>query len=327
MDIASHFSRFLARIRPSSAQRETAEWQSAVLMQKLSERAAAHGQFHLEKIFLAGSAAKHTNLIRSGKGTFDVDLGVYFRRHGQKDEQLRKLLAFTRACLRESYPANKPDQDFHVGKNAVNVFSRSSGLCIDVVPIIRDDSLKQENSGWIPRQDEWRLTSITAHVRFIHKRTERSNQIPGPVRFNDLVRLVKWWNRRLPENIKQCSYFCELITAAALEQSGVTGDWQSSLDAIFGFLVRHAFAQPIVFSDYYDARAVRYPHDPVVVLDAVNPENNVAHHWNKEIKQTYLTYIRQTYDCIQQARACERARREQAALDTWCKVFGDMFGA
>jgi hypothetical protein len=208
---------------------------------------------------------------------------------------LSNLLPYTHARLREIYPAEKPAQDFHVGKNAVNVTFRKSGLKIDVVPIIRDETLKHKNSGWIPCQDEWRLISITAHVHFVHTRTARSNQIPGPVTSNDLVRLMKWWNRRFPESLRQCSYFCELITAAALEKSGVTGDWQSSLCQIFAFLAHHAFAQPILFSDYYDAKSVKLSSDLVVVLDAVNADNNLARKWTQGIKRGLLTVAKKLY--------------------------------
>jgi hypothetical protein len=192
-----------------------AEQQAAFLKRQLSERIAADGRFHLERSFLSGSAAKHTNLVRTDKNSFDIDLGVYYHRQGQKDEQLSKLLPYMQACLREIYPPGKLQQDFHVGKNAVNIIFHTSGLNIDVVPIIRDRSLRRKNSGYIPRQDEWRLTSITAHVHFVHTRTAHYKQRGSPVKFNHFVRLIKWWNRRLPNSLKQCSYFCELITATA----------------------------------------------------------------------------------------------------------------
>lgn len=219
--ISSRFDRFIANICPSQERLQKVDQTVAVLRKRLTERIAADKRYHLEKIFRAGSSAKHTNLIQTGEGTFDIDLGVYYRAQGQTDEQLDRLLSYTHARLREIYHG-KPQEDFHIGKNAVNVFFRTSKLKVDVVPIIRDGSLKCENSRWIPREDERRLTSITAHIDFVHRRTARSNQVPGPVKFNHLVRLMKWWNKRLPEHIRQCSYFCELITAAALAKQGVT---------------------------------------------------------------------------------------------------------
>lgn len=324
--ISSRFDRFIAHIRPSWAQLEEADRQVAFLRKGLTERVAADNRFHLEKIFRAGSSAKHTNIIRTGEGTFDIDLGVYYRAQGKTEEQLDKLLPYTHARLREIYPG-KLQKDFHVGKNAVNITFRTSKLKVDVVPIIRDGSLKRKNSGWIPRQDEWRLTSITAHIGFVHRRTACSKRLPGSVKFNHLVRLMKWWNRRLPEHVRQCScsYFCELITAAALAEKGVTDTWQSSLSQIFTFLSHHAFSRPIIFNDYYDAKSIKYPNDLVVVLDAVNPDNNVAKKWNREIKRDYLNALRETCDVIKLAQDYERAGHEDAAIEMWCQIFGNDF--
>jgi tRNA nucleotidyltransferase (CCA-adding enzyme) len=137
--ISSRFDRFIAHIRPSREQLEEADKQVAYLRKRLTESIAADKQFHLEKIFRAGSAAKHTDLARTGKDTFDIDLGVYYRAQGRTEEQLSKLLPYTQARLREIYP-EKPVQDFHVGKNAVNVTFRKSGLQVDVVPIVRNNS-------------------------------------------------------------------------------------------------------------------------------------------------------------------------------------------
>ena len=325
MDISSRFDRFIAHIRPSRMQLEEADRQVAFLRERLTERIAADKQFHMEKIYRAGSAAKHTDLARTGEDTFDIDLGVYFRAQGSTREQLSRLLPYTHARLREIYPVDKPAQDFHVGKNAVNVTFRTSKLQVDVVPIVRDHSLKRRNSGLIPRQDEWRLTSITAHIHFVHSRTACSKLVPGPVKFNHLVRLMKWWNRRLPESLRQCSYFCELITAAALEERGVTDKWQSSLLQIFTFLSQHAFSQPIVFNNYYDAKSIKLPGDLVIVLDAVNPGNNVASKWTKETRQGYLKYLKQTCDLIKQAQDYEQRGYEEATLETWCQILGDDF--
>ena len=84
-------------------------------------------------------------------------------------------------------------------------------------------------------------------------------------------------------------------------------------------------SQPIVFNDYYDAKSVKRSDDPVVILDAVNPGNNVASKWTKGIKQGYLKSLRQTRDHIKQAQHDERTGHEEAALESWCQVFGDDF--
>jgi hypothetical protein len=60
--ISSRFDRFIAHIRPSRVQLEEADHKVAYLRERLTERIAADKQFHLEKIFRAGSVAKHTDL-------------------------------------------------------------------------------------------------------------------------------------------------------------------------------------------------------------------------------------------------------------------------
>ena len=170
-------------------------------------------------------------------------------------------------------------------KSAVRVkFRGGIKLNVDVAPIIRDDSLGIENGGWIPRSGGWRLTSVTCHNEFVRSRTARSRQQPGPVKFNRLVRLVKWWNN-LQDEMAQPSYFCDLITAAALEEGSVTDEWQSSLRKVFTFLRKHQFLEPIVFSDYCDASKIKLPTDHIIVMDSVNPKNNVTRDWTETTRQ------------------------------------------
>ena len=88
---------------------------------------------------------------------------------------------------------------------------------------------------------------------------------------------------------------------------------------------QHAFASPIIFSDYYDAKSVSYPKDLVVVLDAVNPENNVARKWDAAIKRGFLEQVGATYKAIKQAQKAEQRGNEEETLDAWCEVFGDDF--
>jgi hypothetical protein len=323
IDISSCFSLFIKRIRPTRKQLEEADRETATLKKRLTKYIAADQRYHLEKIFRAGSSVKHTDLVRRGEGTFDVDLGLYFRSQGYPEEDLNRLLPYIQGLLCKLYPEKV--QDIQKRKNAVRICFRTSKLAVDIVPIVRDPSpKKRKNSGYIPREDGPRRTSITAHIHFTHVRTARSKRVPGPVKYNHLVRLMKWWNRRLPDGLPQSSYFCELITAVALEKGGVTNEWQSSLAQIFGFLSQHAFKQPIVFGGNYDPRAIK-SNDLVVVLDAVNADNNITDKWTKEMKQGYLAAIRKTYKQIKQAQRYEQAGRQAEALDIWCQIFGEEF--
>lgn len=324
MSIKSRFELFTTRIRPTVEHIEEANRQTDYMIKQLKSMVAEDEHFILEKVLQAGSNAKHTSLRRTEENVFDVDLGAYYSGEGATRERLSTLLTFTRKRLRDIYPM-KSAWDFEVLKSAVRVkFHGGIKLNVDVTPIIRDNSLGIENGGWIPRSDAWRLTSVTCHNEFVRSRTARSKKRPGPVKFNRLVRLVKWWNNR-QDDLVQPSYFCDLITAAALEESGVTDEWQSSLRSIFTFLRKHQFLEPIVFSDYYDAHKIKLPADQVIVMDSVNPKNNVTRHWTEAVRQGYLERVQLAYDAMTAAWSWELDGDEEAAVDAWCEVFGEEF--
>ena len=243
---------------------------------------------------------------------------------GATKARLDKLVQFTHDQLRLIY-SRKEDNDFEKLKSAARVKFRSGiKLNVDVAPIICDDSLDVENGGWIPRPDGWRLTSVTAHNQFVRKRTGESNKVSGPVKFNRLVRMVKWWNN-LQGDLTQPSIFCELIAAKAFEECGVTGEWQTSLRHVFNCFRKHQFLDPIVFSDYYDATKVKLPGDKVVVMDSVNQENNVTGFWTEATRAGYMDRIHDAYDAMMEARSAELDEDEEAAVDAWCQVFGEAF--
>jgi len=293
------------------------------MVEKLKGKVAADGTFKLEKVLKAGSNAKFTSLRRTTENIFDVDLAAYYSGTGATTKDLNKLLDFTCERLREIYPS-KPKEDFEALKSAVRVKFRSGiKLNVDVAPIIQDDSLELENGGWLPRADGWRLTSVTCHNQFISRRTTKSNEVSGPVKFNRLVRLMKWWNNQ--QDIAQPSIFCDLITAAAFDAYGVTNEWQSSLRQVFSFLLKHQFLEPIIFDDYYDTRRLTFPSGQVVIMDSVNLENNIAKDWTKKIRLDYLARVQDTYDWMMEARSCELDNDEEGAVEMWCQVFGNKF--
>jgi hypothetical protein len=205
-------------------------------------------------------------------------------------------------------------------------FTSGIKLWVDVAPIIRADLPGIENAGWIPRPDRtWRLTSVTAHNQFVISRTQASKKVPGPVRFNRLVRLVKWWNNLLGDLV-QPSIFCELVTAAAVRDAGgVTAEWQTSLRQVFTFLRKHGLREPIVFDDNYNPRKVKMATGKVVVLDPVNPENNITSDWTERTRTEFLERVQDAYDATVSAWSAEADGDDDEAVDHWCEVFGDAF--
>lgn len=324
MTIKGRFDTFTANIRPTDGHIEEANRQTDWMVDRLHDKVSDDGTFTLEKVLKAGSNAKFTSLRKTDENRFDVDLGAYFSGAGATKDDLDKLLTFTRDRLVEIYP-RKDQKDFTVLKSAVRVeFKSGIKLWVDVTPIVKDESLKVANGGYIPRADGWRLTSVTAHNDFVAKRTAESKKVSGPVRFNRLVRLVKWWNN-LQGALTQPSIFCELVAAAAVRDAGVTGEWQSSLRQVFLFMRKHGFREPIVFPDNYDPAKVTLATGTVVVLDSVNPKNNVTYDWTTRTRDEFLDRVQEAYDAMMDARSAEQDGDEDEAVEHWCRVFGDAF--
>lgn len=325
MTIKGRFDRFTTAIRPTDDHIGEANRQTDFMVERLHDKVSADGTFTLEKVLKAGSNAKFTSLRKTAENRFDVDLGAYYSGAGATRAELDTLLAFTRDRLVDIYRTTKDEKDFTVMKSAVRVeFKSGIKLWVDVTPIVKDDSLGIANGGYIPRDDGWRLTSVTAHNDFVARRTADSKTVSGPVRFNRLVRLVKWWNNRQGDLV-QPSIFCELVAAAAVRDTGVTGEWQSSLRQVFLFMRKHGFGEPIVFADNYDPAKVTLATGTAVVLDSVNPKNNVAYAWTTATRDAFLDRVQEAYDAMMDARSCEQDGDEDEAVDHWCRVFGDDF--
>lgn len=326
MAIKTRFENFSKNIRPKQTYIDEATRQIDYMIEKLHDKVSADSSIKLKKVLKAGSNAKATSLRPEHK-PYDVDLGAYFVGEGVEKDQLNNLLEFTQQRLFEIYqPQRKPLEDFVIEKSAVRVKFRSNiKLNVDVAPIICDDQLEIENGGWIPRSDGWRLTSVTRHIKFVSDRTVLSRQVAGPVHFNRLVRMMKWWNALLPEDLIQPSIMVELLTADAFQTTGVTTEWKTSLIQIFRHMLHHDLRTPIVFDDCYDPKSLVLPKDPVVALDSVNPDNNVAHFWTEAKRQEYMGHVQDAYDALMDADSAEADGVEDEAVDAYCRVFGEAF--
>lgn len=325
MSIIARFDRFARKIRPTDEHIKEADRQTDYMIEQLKDKVSADGKFKIEKILKAGSNTKFTSLRRTEENVFDVDLAAYYSGEKARKDELGKLLDFTCEQLRKIY-LTKNKEDIQPLKSAVRVkFQSGIKLNVDVAPIIRDDSLGFDNGGWLPREDGWRLTSVTCHNEFISSRTAKSNEVIGTVKFNRLVRMVKWWNN-LQGDLIQPSMFCDLITASAFDVHGVTSQWQTSLRKIFHFLSQqHKFLEPIVFDDYQDTSQLSLSSNQVVVMDSVNLENNITKDWTEKTRLTYVERLRDTYNLMVYARSLELDGDEEGAVDVWCQIFGDAF--
>lgn len=280
----------------------------------LRDRLAAYvdenPEFALVKMLHSGSSAKGTALSNLN----DLDVAVYLRPETVSDHELSSVLEYVRNLLVKAYHQMDASQ-FVVGRHAVHVSFKTSGLDVDVVPVIPNG--KADDRGDIPNAEtgKWVETSIPLHLQFIRGRKKVHRFFP------ELVRLTKWW--RNEHDLKFKSFLIELIWAHILDRGLVdAGDLQDGLAGFFGYVVRSGLQEPIVFDDYYPASAVDLNGASVQVLDPVNPENNVAGRIDNWRRQAFTNSADEALDLVSAAAS---AHTKAAANEYYRRLFGVSF--
>jgi len=229
----------------------------------------------------SGSYAKRTGLRRhwNPKGGSpvegqDVDLPFVVSPSTKDGERLDELLGRFDRYAAASYPSTRRFRS----KSSVVLDFEASKLRYDLVPMLA--TTHQEFQILLRANGERRLTSVQRHVDFVRRRTQRSNEQSGRVKFNECVRLLKWWREfRVADDpiLKEVpTIVLELLAAKAFDGHGVYETYTQTLDVWFGCLADTVRSrQRVAFPDYEAP-------PPVVssglweVLDPVNPENNVV---------------------------------------------------
>ena len=67
----------------------------------------------------------------------------------------------------------------------------ASKLNYDLVPMLA--SAYADHQIILKKDGSRRLTSVAKHTEFIRRRTRESDALAGRVKFNECVRLLKWW--------------------------------------------------------------------------------------------------------------------------------------
>lgn len=225
------------------------------MIEQLHGRIDEEEGIEIVRVFIGGSNATHTTIRRTEDNEFDVDIHVYLKLGKEVDDE--NMRRFLRRQLIEIYP-NKDKEDFETTKSSVKVIFRSGiQLNIDVVPVIHD-STRSGFWGHIPRPNGEKLyTSVPEHIEWVRSKTAKSNP---PVKFNKVVRLMKWWKNY--NNLKSNSFVITILTGNSFKKQTFSSNWASSVTQVFNHF----------HSCWVDASGT----DPVQVKDPVNPENNAA---------------------------------------------------
>lgn len=228
-----------------------------------------------------GSFAKRTGLRRHLHGDAevegqDVDLPFVVSAKTKDDEGVDRLLDRFEGYAKASYPSTPRERT----KCSVKLSFTGTKLSYDVVPMLAT-SVADEQILW--REDgERRRTSVQKNIEFIAKRSNASNEIPGRVKVNECIRLMKWWREFRVANGQMLtevpSFVVELLAAKAYDTQSVADTYAGTLARWFAFLADLvAKRTPVVFKDFVSSPTV--PAGTWVVLDPVNASNNAVSKW------------------------------------------------
>lgn len=288
--------------------------QARRLRERLEGYIGEHPDFALKRIQLSGSLAKGTAL----RSLNDIDMAVYVS-GSDAPHDLRALLDYLAERLRKAFPNFTADQ-VKPQTYSVTVSFKGSGLDVDVVPVLyaglpdwRGNLISQDDGSFLE-------TSIPLHLEFAKKR-----KLKKPDDFAQVVRLVKFWARRMKqehEDFRFKSFMIEMILAKLCDDGTDFSDYPEALQSFFTYVAKSNMRERVVFEDYYKASTVGNLSDVVQIIDPINATNNVARLYTTQNADAIVNAALDAGDAIDAALA---APTKQLTLQYWQKVFGPSF--
>lgn len=288
--------------------------QARRLREKLEGYLGEHPDFTLKKMLLSGSLAKGTAL----RSLNDIDVACYIS-GANAPENVTALLDYLAERLRTAFPNFKPDQ-VKPQTYSVTVSFQSTGLDVDVVPILYNDD--PQWFGNLVSQDDGSFlkTSIPLHLEFIRKRKQAQDK-----HFAQVIRLAKSWARKMKserEGFRFKSFMIEMILSHLCDEGLDFSDYPEALQHFFTYIARTDMRERITFTDYYDSKAVGTFFEPVQIIDPVNAKNNVSHLYSKAQADMIVEAALDAGDAID---AALMAPTKQETVYYWQKIFGPSF--
>jgi hypothetical protein len=315
---------FVDWIATESAREDDIRKQVSNIRDAISAKAAAD-DLTIRSTPNSGSFATRTGLRRHMRGLSevegqDVDVPFVVSPKTQDGERLEVLLPRFETYARLAYP----DTEREPSKSSVKL-KFANNLHYDLVPLL---ATKDPERQILPRSDgERRETSVQKHADFIKSRTDKSNAVAGRVKFNEVIRLLKWW-RYFRETQAGAtltnvpSFLVNLLAAYAFDARGVRETYGETVADWFGYLARIVRKRTATyFTDYQKAPSVATGtiwalHDPV------NSDNNIVSKWSGIMCDSLAEWLEDAHDTMCEAIAAFAADRENDGIESLVKIFG-----
>jgi len=326
---------FIGWIKPDPDKKDDNDYQAS-LVRTYTKQNAEEDNIVVVSTPRGGSDEKVTGLRRHYLGNsavdgYDIDIPIVIRPEDADGKELPELLLKFEGYVKKSYP----DSTIIVTNSSVNLVL-SNDLSFDVVPMISTDKPDEQI---IIKKDGSRIrTSVQKHNEFVKKRTRLSKETAGRVKFNECVRGMKWWREFQADNSYYLSYdetskkdnrppsaLIDWLAAYAFDHLGVEKTYAETLAKWFGFLaniVRNK--KPVYFTDYYGTPSLA-GRSGWIVLDPVNPDNNITGSWDSNKLNEFATWFERGRDSWSRIIRYDIDGEDSLAMDELVKLFGNPF--
>lgn len=275
-----------------------------VLSKSLRDRT----EIKITRVVKAGSFAKYTILRKTSVDPVDVDVVLYISGRDADKETLDSLNDTIYELLIALYP-NKSVEDFEIQRKAATVTFVGSGLSVDIVPVIEDES--QPGYGWqFDIHDGTKVqTCAPCQIKFVRDRKNQDGD------FRTLVRMAKRW-RNQAELKPLKSFAIELIMAHVLASQGNAGSIEQRFRNFLLYIAQSGLKEEIKFPE--NAAPFATFSDPVIILDPVCSLNNVTSRLSEAERKEIVAAAEAAWETANFASA-------ENDNEVWKEIFGPRF--
>ena len=301
----TQFNRYLDTILPTVAQRNLAKEELSFLENKLREFIQEDDPYRFVKALRSGSFAKATALRRTEAADFDADIAVYVDVEDEDAADIADLVAYIEKLARRAYNRRTTRRPrFETNESCVRtVFNVTPKINIDIVPIVSIEHRSIPNWGLLPKRDGTQCyTSVSEHVEFMRSRNDQDVPVP----FRNLVRLFKAWRNGAFEGKNQekvRSFLLELVLGKAYDEqkAQLKGEALPDMSRLAAWIIQHGLDREISFADHRVPPATVRHRGPVVVLDPINRDDNIASDWTDADRERFLDRLDALRDVLRDA--------------------------
>ena len=296
-------------LRLSSEKRKEYHAQVDNLVSELKKRITEKSKLKVTKVVKAGSFAKYTILRKIDAYPADVDVVFYITGVEESSKSYEDLCNKIYELLIDIYPTKKVE-DFEIQRRAAKVTFVKSGLEVDIVPVLQNSTNLDHGWQFDIQSGAKNLTCAPCHIQFIRARKDKDKH------FRTLVRLAKRW-RHFHDIPGLKSVHIELIMAHLIDTDGPAESIEKRFREFLVYIAGTKLIERIDFPENSGKPVVSFS-DPVVIIDPVSPENNVASRITKDEQELIAKAAEAALDTATYASV-------ENSDEVWKEIFGGRF--